>query len=157
MNPQLIKVTNISHEKPGAAVHAWLADYQFSPGESKLIDSSKLPHNWQSLQSIFKFEFQEHLNPVPIQYTSAPPLDLEWMKKMIQEGIEAGISAGLKYFPQQSTATEAEIQKTEVPSFIPEIQQLDSKDIHVESTIIATDSKANVKDKLKRVKPVNKS
>jgi hypothetical protein len=163
---KFVKVTNITHQSSREAFGAWIANKYLEPGRDCTVPLSLLPPDWQTMGTIFTFEFLGEVSPDPV----TPPTTLnsdslkELLREVVQEvqnqlrPVEPAITRAdileilsrVSQAPPASTVSESPGVSATVPMFIPSIREVESSQIEVETKIEKVGSVADLRAKLKR-------
>lgn len=82
---RLVKITNISHRSQSGSIGAWMANKFLDPGTSVVVPVASLPPDWQTMGTIFSFEFLDLLEPTPAPAPQIPTFDREDLKSLLKE------------------------------------------------------------------------
>lgn len=165
---QQVKVVNISNQSSSGPTIAWIANKQLSPGMSTVIFVSELPPQWETMGTLFSFEFlQEHPTVVKGLHQ---PLSHEDLKQALREVVAAELETiqskptnGLtkedlfEFLAQLpvvsgSNGTKDALVKGPSASFVPDIASVDEASIEMSTSTQSGMSKNSLKERLKKAK-----
>lgn len=164
MQQQFVRITNTS------SVGCWIANKFLEPNYFVTIDIVELPPNWQTLKTMFRFDFLEPTPLVSAVASATATVDPEQLKNAVREvlaereldlkslakdlaghlqphiGIANGNGTSNGIGTPKSTATRG----IEQAVFIPDenLKAVDDKSIEITEEVRTGESTASVKEKL---------